>query len=118
MQDTSFEQLLLEFYTEYLKWVDSGTEKGFPFETHEGLCSSLERYLTSRGLDFNECDKVVKIMAGQFIEAGLNSFYPFNTDKAEYQDECEENSVHLNPARIQWVRDRVAGKPVRCEDGK
>lgn len=106
------EEMLLNFYKAYAEWLDNEADEDDLFKRSEGLCSNLEKYLDNRGLDFTESSVVSKIMVDQFVAARLDPYYPFNDDLNDYHYDIESKSMHLNTARVQWVRDRVEGKPI------
>jgi hypothetical protein len=46
-------------------------------------------------------------MDAQFTEAGLCVNLPFNSDVEEYSKESHKDGCYYNPARRQWVQDRI-----------
>lgn len=84
---------LLKFYKKYLRIV---SRKWLPIPAkykYKGLCLLAQR---------SSWDE----MRDQFIAAGLNGTYPFGSD--EYHDRMITYSQHKSPARIKWVKDRIA----------
>jgi hypothetical protein len=111
---TTPEQLLLEFYKAYLDWVGRNAPELKPFTKGTGLCHNFAEFIRSNYTNSNfhikDCTITLK---DQFREANLDVEYPFNEgDDESYAYDVDCGMAHLNPARIQWVRDRVAGKPI------
>lgn len=94
---------LTQFYREYLKWVDSGASRNLPFDPGFGLCANLYEHL----VDTTIYPEVLGEMTMQFSDAGLNDIHPFNDDILTYISDREAATHHLNPKRIQWVRDHI-----------
>lgn len=92
---------LTEFYRAYAKWLDEGAPHMQPFVRDDGLCINIRKMVGYRfGLRAE--------MQEQFIQhMGKPMFYPFNVSKScrPYLVEANAYECHLNPARIQWVRD-------------
>ena len=82
---------ILDFLESYLKWVHDGAPYRMPFDPTMGLCSNAAIF----GLDYWS-------MANQF-----DTVIPFNIDEDEYSYESKRKSHHLNPKRIQWVKDKI-----------
>jgi len=90
---------LTEFYRAYLAWVEAGAVYSGGFSVRYGLCNNLAKY-------FHYSNYVLCCeLADQFEEAGLEHTLPFNGDSHEYFYETNSGACHLNPKRIQWVRD-------------
>lgn len=83
------EPTILSFLEAYLKWADDGAPSRKPFDRQFGLCTNAAIY----GIDYHD-------MAGHF-----DTDTPFNTSVENY---CNETGIHhLNPKRIQWVKDKI-----------
>lgn len=97
---------LTEFYRAYLAWVEAGTPKHPHFARCWGLCCNLADYYggTTRA-SLSAADE----MRMQFRQAGLDEELPFNPypGSRKYTEESLAYQCHLNPHRIQWVRDHV-----------
>jgi hypothetical protein len=92
-------QLLREFLSAYLEWVDAGAVNGEPFSRRVGLCSNF------RGSAFcvSDIDEIKRVCMAD----GLDEHYPFGGED-QYGVEQSGYTMHLNPARIAWVRSKVA----------
>lgn len=95
---------LTDFYRDYAAWLDAGAPRNDIFFKRYGLCFCLRRWLEANGVrEYLKCD-----MDLQFIEAGLDPFFPFNDGEVKgYQKENKNHSCHLNPARVAWVREHA-----------
>ena len=82
---------ILSFLEAYLKWIEEGAPQYKPFDRTFGLCSSAAIY----GIDYYQ-------MAGHF-----KTDHPFNPSIYEYTNESNKGTHHLNPKRIQWVKDKI-----------
>lgn len=96
---------LTEFYREYSAWLDSGAPENAPFKRTAGLCYSIKLLYGRREVT----DIVRSEMSAQFCAARLDRSTPFNSDVNTYADESDTCSIHLNPQRIQWVKDHTNG---------
>lgn len=95
---------LAEFYKAYSDWVDAGAPESEPFSRRVGLCGSLCSYLASKGCKFHVRGMTLQLMKSQFIKAGLNRDYPFNSQENSYYVECIDGLIYTNKNRIQWVK--------------
>ena len=89
---------LTQFYRDYAAWLDVGAPDLKPFMRHKGLCANSASYP----------DSMYREMIQQFLDAGLSDSQPFNdanNPDNDYWAESGRGTCHLNPARIQWVRD-------------
>lgn len=98
---------LSEFYKEYLEWVDAGVPEHQYFVTFTGLCSNFGYFAQYHGA--RDYTAFSEEMIKQFVDAGLNERYPFNRDYSGYNIEVYSDSIHLNPKRIAFVRERANG---------
>jgi hypothetical protein len=58
-------------------------------------------------------DDVPEEMINAFMDAGLDRLYPFNRGCPDsYVEECNQNTTHLNCARIDWVRKQIKRRAV------
>lgn len=92
---------LTKFYRAYLAWANDGAPKNniYNFWPAYGLCYNARLY-DSWGGQRNE-------MRAQFMYAGLDVEIPFNVPSS-YKHESAENTCHLNPRRMAWVREHAA----------
>ena len=81
---------ILGFLESYLKWAEEGGKHLMPFNASYGLCSNAAIF----GLDYWD-------MAKQF-----HSSYAFN-DVSSYAHDSVERIHHLNPKRIQWIKNKI-----------
>ena len=95
---------LAEFYNAYSDWIDAGAPEGKPFNRNCGICVSLTLHLKAMGLTPKEREQARKLMRSQFIKAGLNGDYPFNSQEKPYLSESARGLIHTNIARIAWVK--------------
>ena len=89
---------LKEFYQAYAAWLDAGAPDFLPFSRASGLCNNLHSFTKS----FN----AYREMESQFDDAGLDPDYPFGGED-DYLGRSAERKQHLNPLRIQWVKDHA-----------
>jgi len=92
---------LTEFYTSYLAWLEEGAPAE-PFSRQEGLCWCLNYFAVHCDYD---AEKLLDEMCDQFREADLSVRYPFHRDGSEFSNERTLAACHLNPKRIQWVKE-------------
>jgi hypothetical protein len=97
--------LLKAFYIAYLAWIDAGATQSKTFSRGVGLCSNFDEYMLRAGLDF---PKIGEEQRAMYVDHFNYSCYPFHESSFQYADECWSDTCHLNPKRIQWVRDQVA----------
>jgi len=90
---------LKNFLSAYLEWVDAGAQDGKPFSRRVGLCSNF-RCSAFCEFDIDEIKRVC-------MADGLDENYPFGGED-QYGVEQSGYTMYLNPARIQWVRSKVA----------
>ena len=92
-----------EFYLAYLAWLVAGAPHNKVFDRRTGLCSAID-FLDNHTLNLGA------ELTQQFIAAGLDTVYPFNTDGKgdHYSEETKTKTAHLNPKRIAWVEHQAA----------
>lgn len=94
---------LTAFYREYAEWLNKGAPAHSPFHKDDGLCFSL---YFSKNTVVTRIRRLKAEMLEQFIAAGLHEKFPFNNgDHDAYLREARGMTMHLNPARTQWVKD-------------
>lgn len=100
----SFE--LTKFYRAYVAWLNAGSYENSIFSKDTGLCDCLQKYFRSKNWRPSDIMGIVVEMEDQFSDAGLDFLYPFN--KGYYRlYKAEDNTKHLNPLRIKWVREHA-----------
>ena len=91
--------------TQFYQWWLEESQKDDPIESVKsyGLCYNLYSYCGIHNLDGYclNCE-----MTNQFRKEGLCGIYPFNSDNS-YSEEVFSDSCHLNPKRVQWVKDHL-----------
>lgn len=107
----NFEAELLEFYSEWLAWATRNACNNQPFSRSLGLCANLHLFSVKRNHRQAEMIELQELIRKQFIDAGLSEEYPFGFNT--YSLESQISIAHLNPARRAWVRDRLAGIPIK-----
>lgn len=101
---------LLAFYKAYLAWTQSENMHSHPYFEMVGLCTNSYNFANSHDGNFEF--EICLEMQDQFEYMGLSDVYPFNKDADAYAYEHLAEKSHLNPKRIQWVKDRIAD----CEE--
>ena len=96
---------LTAFYQAYRDWLDAGAIYKNTFEFHRGvgLCGNLRLFCFIYGV-FGQSQLFLDELEQQFNAADLDKNYPFSSAEI-YRLEVERDTAHLNPKRIQWVRD-------------
>lgn len=98
-------ELLTEFYNAYNDWLLAGAPSSPWFSRFQGLCGNLVRVaakLEHHHHQHHHVDAQYEMLT-QFKEAGLDKAYPFG-GPAVYDNEAENDTAHLNQARIDWVK--------------
>ncbi|MDR5839344.1 hypothetical protein [Caballeronia sp. LZ034LL] len=98
-------ELLTKFYQAYVKWLDEGAPIYHTFDRHHGLCMNLKRW--SNRYAQVEYGSLIDEMARQLEDVGLGFLHPFNDNSFSFNYEADRGESHLNPKRIQWVRDHA-----------
>ena len=112
-------KMLTDFYQEMYEAVygDIDTIRFHNvFSAHEGLCENLERYIDAVSCGTTRGKKIKAEMRAQFIEAGLDDEYPFNSDWSKpesdwnlsYGSEAKSSTMYQNPKRLKWIEDHSA----------
>ncbi|WP_144156513.1 hypothetical protein [Paraburkholderia sp. BCC1885] len=92
---------LKAFLSEYLEWVDCGALNEEPFDRYVGLCTNFVFWDGYPGVE------ALKELKKAFADDGLDKAYPFGGCHM-YDNEQDGGVLHLNIARIAWVRSKVA----------
>lgn len=100
---------LLQFYKEWNVWADMAVETGQvpdhpAFDAWHGLCGCLAEWSY---LQDHSTDGLGEQMEAQFIQAGLETDYPFG-GRTTFFDEVDMDSMHLNSERRKWVKARIS----------
>lgn len=85
------------FLTDWLAWAEAGGQ-GPRFMNHCGLCANAVKY------------DVHYELRKLFREQGLNPNTPFGTPD-QYRADTFAHAMHLNPARLAWVRKTLETLP-------
>ena len=105
MQHIESSPTLTIFYQDYQAWLDEGAPQDAPFRRYSGLCANMYEVFLSNDCSLFGVYRELK----QFREAGLDDTLPFNeNDFGSYLAEMGEETCHLNPARVNWVKQRIA----------
>lgn len=98
---------LLAFYVSYYGWLlELPNDDAIKFRLDCGLCTNFLRHFKAcGGVGWLEA---YKELTEQFTMAGLDNEYPFNVDATHYVAEADRMACYRNPARVKWVRDRIA----------
>jgi len=98
---------LYEFLSAWLEWATEThgyqAPHGLPFLRCDGLCASTHRYFPC----FIDADLVEAELGKLFRAEGLDKSYPFG-GMAVHDRETREETVHLNEARLAWVRAKLS----------
>jgi hypothetical protein len=100
-------ELLHQFLSAYIAWVDEGAPHGDPFARDRGLCSNFEDWMFGQCLSYEIGDREINDLSKLFASEGLDRGVPFGGLEL-YLDERDAHVLHLNPARIAWVRAKLA----------
>lgn len=92
---------LYKFLEEWLAWAEAGA-KDHTFKPYLGLCTNYSTWLKHKQLPPDE-GALTRLL---YDTAGSASF-PFNTLDG-YFLESEREGAPFNPARLAWVRARIA----------
>lgn len=98
--------VLQQFYTDIQAWIEAEFPSHEVFKEDSGLCSTLERYLTSRGVTWVYDHPAYLELNSQFTEEGLHNRLPFNTggEQRDYFSEFVTRSIYKNHLRLAWIR--------------
>lgn len=99
-------ELLKAFYLAYSTWLDEGANGHPIFSRHAGLCSNVSWFGRHHGLSYRTANDLEDELKMQFADASMDSTYPFD-DCTSYCSNCNDETQHLNPKRIAWVRNQV-----------
>lgn len=99
-------KLLKAFYLAYAAWLAGDTDDETVFCKANGLCSNLQWYCAHTNADKAKWFDARNELHQQFITAGLDETYPFG-GCGSYAYDSIEQTHHLNPKRIAWVREQV-----------
>lgn len=95
---------LMDFYRDYLAWIDAGALNDSPhgFSRGIGLCGNIWFWTW----DNNMTAASIDLMSESFKNAGLDSKYPFESIW-EHSQGIRKGTLYLNHKRIAWVRNQV-----------
>lgn len=100
---------LLSFYKAWLAWAEAGAVTD-EFDPAIGLCTNLGTRFTPGDdelWDDDLWDRLYAELGEQLDTLGENNLFPFGGAE-EYEARCMENTQHLNPLRLAFVRARIA----------
>lgn len=104
--------LLREFLQAWIDWVDAGAAECDSFTRYNGLCNNLTHWsISQRGAYDEAAGDAEECLLDLFKADGLDETYPFGGQSA-YDEDRSNGTHHLNPARLAWVRSKVAQKEV------
>ena len=103
------EELLKQFYRAYWEWLEAGAPTGNDhiFGRGYGLCTNLYNQLMDRKEKYTVIYDMNRFLTAQFMDAGLNSTFPFDDQPINYEDDKKEGFLHLNPKRIAWAKEHM-----------
>ncbi|WCO81994.1 hypothetical protein vBPpSSYP_12 [Pseudomonas phage vB_PpS_SYP] len=105
---------LKQFFIQWELWAKLGGI-GQEFE-QVGLCSNLENWVHNnysdtalQGISKNHTPPMYRSMLQSLIrEAGYECLaYPFDSSSYAYFKAIDNDTVHLNPSRLSFVRDQI-----------
>lgn len=98
------QEVLNSFYLAYFEWLEAGASEGleneYGFGRGVGLCSNLGDFSGWGSAPYH-------LMLDQFKAEGLDKEYPFGGFDL-YLEEQSDDTIYLNPQRIEWVAKKVA----------
>lgn len=102
---------LKSFYTAIQEWIDAGTPTAnlYRFDVSDGLCVNLGRYIEGEGYnrlgpEYHDLDLE---QWRDFIKAGLNGTFPFNSQSG-CNWYCTERNKYTNPERLAWIKAQLS----------
>lgn len=107
MTNKTTEQVLLQFYKEWLEHATSANadeDKHPVFSNRAGLCFNLRRWQEANAsLRICPCTKLMKEQLKK--TTALGSIYPFG--ESAYEKHLLTSSQHKDPNRLRWVKNRI-----------
>ena len=94
-----------ELYEAYVAWRDQDVNDGSEEATDKKTCG-LCFWMDVHSISLKE---LTPSLRSQFKDQVGGSLFPFNASYSDYVCEISRKVAHLNPARIKWVSDRIAG---------
>lgn len=89
------------FYVELLEWLNKGKPYNEVFTRDRGLCVLLATWAQHKG--WNE-EPLTDELCRQFIDAGMDTKYPFNKTGLSYREESWRYGTMDNIQRIAWIK--------------
>jgi hypothetical protein len=97
-------ELMKQFLSAWLVWAESG-EGEYKFDSGFGLCTNSRYWCERNGHPRRLLEDELIAM---WDEEGLDEAYPFSNGYGiVYNKETNEETTHLNPRRLAWVRDTL-----------
>lgn len=109
------ETTLLAFLLDWQAWAGSHrahSPAGVRYSKRSGLCACAWKYIwhvydTHAFDDRAEAERTLRyLMQDRFENDGFSGAFPFG--QARYYDDSTNGTMHLCPARLQWVADTIA----------
>ncbi|WP_244832349.1 hypothetical protein [Caballeronia sp. TF1N1] len=98
-------ELLTAFYQAYLWWLTLGANEDMGFSRYHGLCGALRQWANRNAqIEYRQLSDEMRM---QFSWERLDFLHPFHPTTQDYNREVDRGEAHLNPKRIQWVKDHV-----------
>lgn len=94
---------LKQFFQAYIDWVDAGAFEHPTFTRRYGLCMNLNLWS-----DYDE--ELRQELRGLFAQDFGTTYTPFGE---HYDKEFRNSIMHLNEARINWVRKQLGEKTMK-----
>lgn len=100
---------LTTFYRDLQAWINEGcpVENDHHFRKDRGLCANLDKWcMFDYEMSHEHSLALDKELEEQFIEAGLNAYYPFNkANRIFFKEECDNWTMFENPERLAWIKN-------------
>lgn len=119
MTDQEMHSMLVLFHQDIRQWIESGFEDTFRTDLEfrrrlgddVGLCTNLVRWASRLAPGSTLAQDLAWMLEQEFVAAGLNARYPFNTEDVEdrdlafyaYADEVESRTIYANQKRLGWI---------------
>lgn len=117
MNALNYNDKLIEFHRQILRWVDDGCPKHKVFDTNMGLCRNLKDWAVENGYSAHYLSCA---LYAAFRARGLDDTYPFylplngvfytndefETARRQYRE--ERGSIYKNGRRLHWLRSFAA----------
>lgn len=101
---------LKAFYIALQQWIDSGCFGSQPFVAIDSICPNCYAFCKDKPHASARVAELRVEIIRQFIQAKLDSMYPFNSGEDQHQrrwqhqNESLNGTVWTNEARLAWVK--------------